>query len=73
MKCKERETHLRISCHDSVVAVIVGGRALDVQGTGAIALSELPVMDVFPQDLLPILEPVNLSRDVEGRKCRKYC
>lgn len=65
-KRKVRETHLRISCHDSVVAVIVGSRALNVQGAGPVALSKLPVMDVFPQDLLPVLEPVNLSRDVEG-------
>lgn len=57
--------HLRISSHDGVVAVVVGGGAFDVQGAGPVTLSKLPVVDIFPQDLLPVLEPVNLERGGE--------
>lgn len=64
------EIHLRISRHDRVVAIIIGGCALDVQVAGPVALSKLPVMDVFPQDLLAVLEPVNLFRGVQGKKSR---
>lgn len=60
--------YLGVSCHDSVVAVVIidGGRY--VEGTGSIPLSDLLKVIIFTQDLLSILEPINLEQTDEEQE-----
>ena len=56
------QRYLGISRHHGVVSIVVVGRAVNVQGTGAIALSYLLIVNVLSQDLLSVFEPVHLKR-----------
>lgn len=54
--------HLRVACHDGVVAVIIQRGCSCVKGAGAIGFTADPVVLASLRDLLAIFEPVDLLR-----------
>ena len=60
--------YLGVSCHDSVVAVVIIDSCLYVEGTGSISLSDLLKVIIFTQDLLSIFEPIHLEQTDEEQE-----
>lgn len=62
--CSCFSAHLRIACHDGVVAVVIQGGCNGVKRAGPIGVAADPVVLAPLGDLLAVFEPVDLRHKV---------